>query len=303
MGLRKFFVLSDRVQYALETGAPVVTIESTVFVHGLPLQESRTVAEELLTIIEEEGAVGAILAIADGKIHAGIELDRLFGGEEFEKTAYRDVPATLSRRTCGELTVSSSVFVTHLLGQEVFVTGGIGGVHPPSGGVVDISQDIAVMGKFPVTVVSSGAKSILDVPQTLEALEAVGVEVIGFKTDSFPLFYTAQSEYPIPCSVSSVEEAARIIVTARRIGFPSSFLVANPVPEEFSIKREEIDGLLPEIYEEMNAQGISGKQVTPFILRRLHEKTNGKTVQTNIALLRENARLGARLACAIKQSC
>lgn len=294
--------IHPEVQSALEAGQPVVALESTLITHGLPYPTNVETALAMEAEVREAGAVPATIAVSKGQITVGItadEVERLgsITDGSVRKCSRRDLPLAVARKEDGATTVAGTMVVAHLAGIRVFATGGIGGVH--RGHPFDISADLIELGRTPVSVVSSGAKSILDLPLTLETLETQGVPVIGYETDSLPAFYTRDSGLPIDVRVDSPEEAAAIIAAAAALNVKNGLLFTVPVPEAQAMSHEEAEAAIAQAIHEADKQGISGKAVTPFVLARVKEITGGESMTTNIALLRNNARTGGLIAAAL----
>lgn len=292
------------VREALDQGRPVVALESSVWCQGLPQPVGYEAALEAEAIIRAEGAVPAILAVHRGRLQIGLTQDELRAmcdaGRDVVKVSLRELPLALALEQWGATTVSASLFMCQAAGIDVFSTGGIGGAHRHS--LWDVSTDLKALAEHSVMVVCSGAKSLLDIPATLERLETEGVPVVGYRTDCFPVFYSRTSPYDVSVSVQSDEELVRIVATWRDMKWKGSLLVAQPVPAEAEIPAERLESLLEGAYEKASVEGVRGKYVTPFVLKYLHERTEGKSLQANRALLRENARLAARIAAKAARS-
>lgn len=298
---------SPEVQAALEAGRPVVALESTIISHGMPYPENLAMANEVEEIIRSEGAVPATIAIIDGRCKVGLtpaELELLATSPGAIKVSLRDLPIVLARRQLGATTVASTATIAEAAGIGLFVTGGIGGVHRDSpshpGQVWDISTDLTVLGRTGVTVVCAGAKSVLDIPATLEVLETLGVTVLGYETDRFPGFYTRDTGFGVDGRVDTPAEAAAVIRARQETGIPGGVLVVNPVPAADAMEPAEIDRHIAEAIAAMAAEGISGKAVTPYLLARMKQVTEGRSLATNLALVKHNARVGARIAVALR---
>lgn len=291
------FQCTAAVRKALNEGRPVVALESTVISHGLPYPTNLAIAQEMEADIREEGATPATIAVLDGQVHVGLEmihLERLALGREVRKVSRRDLPLVVGLGLDGGTTVSATMFIAHRVGIELFATGGIGGVH--RGHPFDVSADLTELGRTPVTVVCAGAKAILDLPLTREALETQGVPVIGYGSDGMAAFYTRESGLPADVRVDNPGQVARIIQARRELGSQSGILVTVPVPVEDEIPASEIEGAIEQATEEAEAKGVTGAELTPFVLARLAELTGRRSVRTNISLLRNNARVAAQIA-------
>lgn len=289
------------IEEALHANGAVVALESTLITHGLPYPHNVETALGMERAIRETGALPATIAILDGKIRVGLsadEIDRLGQMKNVRKCSRRDLAVAVALGENGATTVAGTMIVAHMAGIRVFATGGIGGVH--RGHPFDVSADLIELGRTPVAVVSSGAKSILDLPLTLEVLETQGVPVIGYETDTLPAFYVRSSGLPIDARVDSPEAAAQIIAAAGRLGLGHGILIAVPVPEGLSMPEDAAEAAIAQATEEANTRGITGKAVTPFVLARVAELTEGASRTANIALLENNARIGGLIARALQ---
>ena len=294
--------VSPEVADALRAGRAVVALESTLITHGLPHPENVETALAMEAAVRASGAVPATIAVLGGKITVGLSLadiERLASkpAGSVRKCSRRDLPIAIARGEDGATTVAGTMIVAHLAGIRVFATGGIGGVH--RGAPFDVSADLLELGRTPVAVVCSGAKSILDLPLTLEVLETQGVPVIGLGTDTLPAFYARSSGLPIDVRVESPAEAAQIIAAAQRLGAEHGLLVTVPVPEKDALPPEEIEAAIRHATDEALAKKIHGKAVTPFVLARVAELTGGASRRANIALLINNARVAGQIAVAL----
>lgn len=304
--MKNLLDFSPEVRAALDGGRPLVALESTIISHGMPYPENLRMARDVEAIIRAEGAVPATIAILDGRCKVGLteaELERLATEKGVAKVSLRDLPVVLARRQAGATTVATTATIAEAAGIPVFVTGGIGGVHRGSpGGVAqvwDISADLTVLGRCATTVVCAGAKSVLDIPATLEMLETLGVTVLGFGTDRFPGFYTRDTGYGVDARVDSPAEAAAVVTARRATGMPGGVLVVNPVPEADALDAAEVEGHLGAALADMAREGVAGKAVTPYLLARMKEVTAGRSLAANLALIRNNARVGAQIAVAL----
>lgn len=290
---------SAEVKEALEAGKPVVALESTIISHGMPYPKNVEMATTVEQIIRDNGAVPATIAIMDGKFKIGLEeadLERLATEENVAKVSRRDVAEVFATKKTGATTVATTMIAAKLAGIDVFVTGGIGGVHRGYEDHMDVSADLEELGQTGVTVVCAGAKAILDLPRTLEYLETKGVPVVGFGTDYLPAFFTSTSEYKLNTRVDSAEEVAQMMKFQRELDLENGILVTNPVPAESEIPHEKIDAIIDQAVQEAEEQGIGGKDSTPFLLAKIVELTDGASLETNIALVYNNARVGAEIA-------
>ncbi|ANK81719.1 MAG: hypothetical protein TEF_13620 [Rhizobiales bacterium NRL2] len=293
--------LAPEVAEAKARGAPVVALESTIIAHGFPWPDNLELAREMEDAVRAAGAAPATIAILDGEVRIGLapaETERLAGGG-VAKCALGDVAAAIAAAGDGATTVSATAHLARRAGIDVFATGGIGGVHPRTGDdAPDISADLPALGRTCLLVVASGAKSILDLPATLEVLETEGVALAGYGVDILPAFHTADSGLVLRHRVDSPAEAAALLRAQRRVEAPSAVLIANPPPAEFAIARERLDGWIARAGAEAAAAGIGGAGLTPWLLRRLDTLSEGETTRVNRALAIANARLGAEIAVA-----
>lgn len=292
--------LSLEVSRALDMGASVVALESTVITHGLPHPQNLELARDMEKQIREQDAVPATIALLDGTIRIGLsdaELVRLAQAESTLKVSHRDFAAAIVKKADGGTTVAGTMFAAHMAGIKVFATGGIGGVHKES--AFDISTDLRSLAEIPTVVVCAGAKAILDLPATLEVLETFGVPVIGYGTDEFPAFYSRESGLNVSARLDSPKEIADFANAHWSLGMKSGVLVTNPIPEAEAIPASEMEPIIAKASAEAVAQGIHGQALTPFLLSRISELTKGKSLQANLALLLNNARLAAEIAKAM----
>lgn len=292
-------VLPD-VALALSKGTGVVALESAVITHGLPRPVNRELADELEMIIRENGITPATMALIDGTISVGITRDELFSlanNEQTVKVSCRMMGIAVAHKLSGGTTVAATLVAAHTAGIQVFATGGIGGVH--RGQAFDISADLDELARRPVIVVCAGAKAILDLPATLEALETRGVPVLGYQTEDFPAFYSRSSGLKVDIKIDSPEQAADIARAHWEAGNHSALLVCNPLPEDQALDAEKINQVIEEAINEAETQGISGSALTPFLLDKVGKISKGESLQTNLALLRNNARLAARIAASM----
>ena len=293
--------LSDEVAAAVRDGAPLVALESTIISHGMPYPRNVEMAVEVEGIVRDGGAVPATIAVLDGVPRIGLsrdELEVLASHGDVAKVSLRDLPYVVATGAHGATTVASTMRLAALAGIRVFVTGGLGGVHRGAETSFDVSADLTELGQTDVAVVSAGVKSILDIGLTLESLETLGVPVVGFGTDECPSFYSRTSGHRAPMRVDSVEQLAAMMRAKWDLGLSGGIAVANPVPAEEQMPAEEIGGLIEQALGECAERGIHGKDITPFLLGRIVELSGGRSLETNIALVRSNARLGAALAVA-----
>ncbi|NIZ12217.1 pseudouridine-5'-phosphate glycosidase [Phaeobacter sp. HF9A] len=290
---------SAEVETARAKGLPIVALESTIITHGMPYPQNVEVAAQVEDDIRAAGAVPATMAVIKGVLHVGLEADTLQSlgqAEGVAKLSRADFAASLATGGTGATTVAATMIAARLAGISVFATGGIGGVHKGAEQSFDISADLMELAQTPVTVVAAGAKAILDVPKTLEVLETQGVPVIAYGQDSFPAFWSATSDLAAPLRMDSAAQIARAHVLRAAMGLPGGQLVANPIPAEEQIPAEDLAPIIAQAQSEADAQGVAGKEVTPFLLQRIFELTEGRSLVANIALVRNNARLAAEIA-------
>lgn len=293
--------INPEVQEALDHGKPVVALESTIIAHGMPYPQNVEMANKTEQIVRDNGATPATIAIIDGKIQVGLneeQLELLATAENVAKVSRRDMAQVLATGQLGATTVATTMIGADLAGIKVFVTGGIGGVHRGYEEHMDVSADLDELGKTPVTVVCAGAKAILDLPRTLEYLETNGTPVLGYQTDYLPAFFSSTSPYQLNARVETPEEVAEIIKYSTDLEFEGGIVVANPIPEEDEIPAEEINQIIDQALAEEKEAGIQGKESTPFLLAKIVELTGGRSLEANIALVYNNARLGAEIAVA-----
>ena len=293
---------SPEVAAALRDGAPVVALESTIITHGMPFPQNVEAARAVEAEIRAHGAVPATIAVMGGRIHVGLteaELDALGQAKGVAKLSRADLAACLATGGVGATTVAATMICARLAGIAVFATGGIGGVHRGAETSFDISADLPELAQTAVTVVAAGAKAILALPTTLEYLETAGVPVIAYGQDAFPAFWSRDSGLKAPLRMDSAGEIAAAARMRAALGLPGGQLVANPIPAEAEIAREVIGPVIEAALAEAQAQGIAAKAVTPFLLQRIFELTDGRSLAANIALVLNNARLGAAIAVAL----
>ena len=290
---------SPEVAQARATGAAIVALESTIITHGMPFPQNVETARAVEDEIRKHGAVPATIAIMDGQIHIGLtsdELDRLGQAKDVAKLSRADLAACLATGGIGATTVAATMICAHLAGIHVFATGGIGGVHRGAETTFDISADLMELAATPVTVVAAGAKAILDLPKTLEVLETHGVPVIAYGQDDFPAFWSRSSGLKAPLRMDTAGDIAAAQLLRTALGLPGGQLVANPIPVEAEIASAEITPVIERALQQAETDGISAKAVTPYLLDRMYELTEGRSLTANIALVLNNARLGAAIA-------
>ena len=298
--MNKYLDIAPEVQQALAEGKPVVALESTIISHGMPYPKNVETALLVEQTIRDNGAVPATIAIIGGRLKAGLsqeEIEHLGkAGRSVAKASRRDLPALVARGVDGATTVATTMIIAHMAGISIFATGGIGGVHRGAEVTMDISADLEELAQTPVMVVCAGAKSILDLGLTLEYLETKGVPVIGFGTEELPAFYTRKSGFGVDYRVDSPEELAAIFRAQRGLNYKGGMLVTNPIPEEYAMDKAVIDAAIEQALAEAREQGIHGKETTPFLLAKVVELTGGDSLESNIQLVLNNARLAARTA-------
>ena len=299
--MNKYLDISPEVKKALDEGRPVVALESTIISHGMPYPRNVETALLVEQTIRDCGATPATIAVIGGRLKAGLSRDEIeyLGktGRGVAKASRRDLPALVARGADGATTVTTTMIIAHMAGIKIFATGGIGGVHRGAEVTMDISADLEELAQTPVMVVCAGAKSILDLGLTLEYLETHGVPVIGYGTDELPAFYTRRSGFGVDYRVDSPAELAAMFRAQRDLGYKGGMLVTNPIPEEYSMDKAVIDKAIDEALAQAKAQGIHGKETTPFLLAKVVELTGGDSLDSNIQLVLNNAPVAAKTAC------
>jgi pseudouridylate synthase len=294
---KQYFSILPEVDQALRLGKPVVALESTVITHGLPFPQNVQLVADLEAQIRDQDCIPATISILAGKIHLGMDkdsLDYLVGSDDVLKISHRDIASALLKNKSGGTTVAGTLAIARAVGIKVFATGGIGGVH--RGSSFDVSADLLQLSQSRLVVVCAGAKAILDIHATLEVLETYGVPVIGFQTNEFPAFYSTSSGYPVSAQVDSLEEVANIARSHWDLGMSSAVLVVVPPPPELALEHGFVESAIQAALEEMQQKGINGQAVTPYLLNRVSELTHGTSLQANLGLLRNNARIAAGIA-------
>ncbi|MBN1500748.1 MAG: pseudouridine-5'-phosphate glycosidase [Spirochaetes bacterium] len=296
----KYLDVKNEVQSAIDSGRPVVALESTIISHGMPYPENVRTALNVEKIIRDKGAVPATIAVMKGMLKVGLtgeEIDMLGReGTAVTKTSRRDIPFVLSKKVTGATTVASTMIIAELAGIKVFATGGIGGVHHGAEKTFDISADLEEFAKTGVTVVCAGAKSILDIGLTLEYLETMGVPVLGYRTDDLPAFYTRKSGYRVDYRVENASEIAEVMKIKQSLNLSGGIVVANPIPHEYEMDYDEIGNAVDTALAEAEQKGVKGKEITPFLLAAVKDKTGGRSLESNIQLVYNNAALAAEIA-------
>jgi len=298
-----FFDFKDEVKKALEEGTPVVALESTLISHGFPYPENLKVAGEMEEIIRGYGVVPATIAIIKGKIKVGLtrgELEFMATSKDILKASRRDLTAIVAKGLNGATTVAATMIIAERAGIKIFATGGIGGVHRGAEKNFDISADLQELARTPVVVVCSGAKAILDLALTKEYLETMGVPVIGFGSEELPAFYCRKSGLKVDYVVNDEMEAAKIIRAMENLELGGGMIITNPVPEEYALSMEFMNEMIEEAVEAADKEKIIGKRLTPYLLNKIKELTGGKSLQANIELVKDNARVAAKIAYELK---
>jgi pseudouridine-5'-phosphate glycosidase len=291
--------LTDEVRTARDAARPLVVLESTIVAHGFPYPANLECAREAERIAREEGAVPATVAILGGRVKVGLsdeELEHLATAPDIAKASRRDIPVLVARGADGATTVAGTMAVAAMAGIRLFATGGIGGAHRGAQQTFDVSADVLELARSEVAVVCAGAKSILDIGLTLELLETHGVPVIGYGTDEFPAFYTRSSGHGVDVRVDTPEEVADVLRTKRELSMRGGSVIANPIPAEHELDPGELDRVVETVLAEADAEGVQGKDLTPFLLARIHELTDGESERANKELVYSNVRLAARVA-------
>ncbi|HJC00566.1 MAG TPA: pseudouridine-5'-phosphate glycosidase [Candidatus Flavonifractor merdavium] len=303
MNLNQYLDVAPEVAAAVAEGKPVVALESTIISHGMPYPQNVETALKVEQIIRDCGAVPATIAILGGRLKAGLSHEEIeyLGkkGQDVTKASRRDLAVLVARKADGATTVTTTMMIAHMAGIQIFATGGIGGVHRGAETTMDISADLEELASTPVMVVCAGAKSILDLGLTLEYLETHGVPVLGYGTKELPAFYTRKSGFEVDYRMDTPEELAEAFHVSRQLGLKGGMLVTNPIPEEFAMDHDVINRAIDEAVAQANAQGIHGKATTPFLLAKVKELTGGDSLDSNIQLVFNNARLAARTAAAL----
>lgn len=292
--------ISDTVQTALSNNQPVVALESTVIAHGLPRPQNLETAHRIQKIVRDASAVPATIAVLEGKLNVGLndeQLSKIAASNEIRKISIRDLPLAVARGWDGATTVASTIWIAHRAGIEVFATGGIGGVH--RGTLPDISADLPQLARTPIMVVCSGAKIVLDLPATREWLETHGITVVGYQCDEMPAFYSQQSGLPVDVRADGPADVVKVFRAQRELDLPTSLVVTVPVPAENEVLAEVLDQVLEEALKAAEEKGVSGRDLTPFLLSRMSNSSDGATLRANVALLENNARVAAEIAHAL----
>lgn len=297
--MNKYLVLSEEVRAGMAKGLPIVALESTIISHGMPYPQNVAMAREVEQIIRDNGAVPATIAIVAGKIKIGLsdeELEMFGRSKGIAKVSRRDLADVIASQKLGATTVATTMIAAQLAGIKFFVTGGLGGVHRGWEHNLDISADLDELAQTGVAVICAGAKSILDLPATLEYLETKGVPVIGYQTQNLPAFFTRDSGLPLALSSDDLAHIAAMIKIKWELGLNGGVVVANPIPEQDALAPDYINGIIESAVKEAEEKGIKGKDITPFLLGKIVEMSGGKSLEANIKLVKNNAKIGATLA-------
>lgn len=303
MNIEKYLSISGEVKDAISENKSVVALESTIISHGMPNPKNYETALEIEKTVRDNGAVPATIAVINGIIKIGLnkkEIEFLSVENGIHKASRRDIPVIISQKLSAAVTVSATMICAELAGIKIFATGGIGGVHRNAQNTFDISADLTELAQTNVAVVSAGVKSILDIGLTLEYLETIGVPVIGYKTDEFPAFYSRESGFNVNYRMDSAKEIAEMIKAKWDLGLNGGVIIANPVPEEYSMEKNKIDKAIEEALKKADEKGIRGKDVTPFLLSRIKDITGGKSLESNVKLVLNNAKLAAEIAAVLQ---
>ncbi len=297
--LKKYIDISSEVASALKENKPVVALESTIISHGMPYPVNVETALKVEEIVRGNGAIPATIGIMEGKLKVGLtveEIEHFAKNDDIVKVSRRDIPFIIAKKLNGATTVAATMIIASLAGIKVFVTGGIGGVHRGAQQSFDISADLMELAKTDVAVVCAGAKSILDIGLTLEYLETQGVPIVGYKTEEFPSFYTRKSGFKVDYRVDTIEELANTIKIKWDLGLKGGLVIGNPIPEEYEMDYDVINRSIEDALYEAKKAGIKGKETTPFLLSKVKKLTEGKSLESNIRLVYNNAEVGAKLA-------
>ena len=302
----EYLDVAPEVANALQSGTPVVALESTIISHGMPFPRNVETASLVESAIRDGGVVPATIAILDGRLKVGLasdEIERIGKqGSQVIKCSRRDLPFIIARKQDGATTVAATMIIAAMAGIRVFATGGIGGVHRGAEESMDISADLDELARSNVAVVCAGIKSVLDIGRTLEYLETKGVPVVGYQTDTLPAFYSRSSGFAVDYRVDSAADVATALNIKWQMGLDGGMVVAVPIPEEHALASDEIDGVIEDALQEMQRQGITGKDTTPFLLESIAERTGGRSLEANIQLVLNNARVAAEIAVAIRKA-
>ncbi len=304
MNKNDFIIISPEVKDALDNNIPIVALESTIISHGMPWPKNAQTAKAVENIVRENGAVPATIAIRNGKCLVGLtenDIDFFAQTKDVWKVSLRDMPFVIAQELPGATTVAATMRIASMVGIKIFATGGIGGVHRGAQETMDISADLTEMSTTNVAVIAAGVKSILDIGLTLEYLETIGVPIVTFGQDEFPSFYSSKSGFKSPLRLNTSNEIANLIKVKWDLNLKGAVLIANPVPQNFEMKLEVVELFILKALEEAKKQGISGKAVTPFLLKYIANNSDGESLETNIELIKNNAKLGALISVALSK--
>jgi pseudouridine-5'-phosphate glycosidase len=302
MTTNNFIVIHPEVQHALDNNLPIVALESTIISHGMPWPQNVITAKLVEDEVRKYGAVPATIAIKDGKCLVGLSEDDIdyFGqAKDVWKVSLRDMPYVISKKLAGATTVAATMRIASMVGIKIFATGGIGGVHRGAGTTMDISADLTEMGETNVAVVGAGVKSILDIGLTLEYLETLGVPVVTYGQDEFPSFYSSKSGFKSPLRLDTPEAMALLLKAKWELGINGSVLIANPIPQEYEMGQDAIEEHILNALKDAESLHIKGKEVTPFLLKSIATNTKGESLEANIALIKNNAKVASQIAVAL----
>ena len=301
---KDLILISPEVQHALDTNLPIVALESTIISHGMPWPQNAITAKLVEDEVRKYGAVPATIAIRDGKCLVGLrdeDIDYLGQTPGVWKVSLRDMPYVIAKKLPGATTVAATMRIASMVGIKIFATGGIGGVHRGATDTMDISADLTEMAHTNVAIVAAGVKSILDIGLTLEYLETSGIPVVTFGQDAFPSFYSSKSGFQSPLRLDTPQEMASLLQSKWDLGLNGSVLIANPIPKEFEMEQEAIEVHILDALQEANRLHIKGKEVTPFLLKAIAAHTHGESLEANIALIKNNAKVASQIAVALYQ--
>ncbi len=298
----EYLLISPEVQHALDNNLPIVALESTIISHGMPWPQNVATAKSVEEVVRENGAVPATIAIKDGKCLVGLsdaDIEYLGRTPNVWKVSLRDMPFVISQQLPGATTVAATMRIASMVGIKIFATGGIGGVHRGAETTMDISADLTEMGQTNVAIVAAGVKSILDIGLTLEYMETIGIPVVTYGQDEFPSFYSTKSGFQSPLRLDTPEAIAKLLKAKWDLNLKGAVLIANPIPREYEMEQHVIEEHILEALAEANKMKISGKEVTPFLLKYISEHTQGESLEANIALIKNNAKIAAKIAVAM----
>jgi len=293
------FIFSKEIKKHKNNNLPILALESTIIAHGMPYPENLLFAKNIELNCRKKGVAPATIAVLDGRVHIGLtdkELKRICLSKKILKLSKRDLPFALAKKQSGATTVSSTLWIAYKAGISVFSTGGIGGVHREVEKHFDVSQDLKALSETPIITISAGAKSILDLPKTIEKLETLGVPIVGYKSKFFPAFYTRSSGLKIDKTIDTEKQAALLFLEHLRLGLCSSLLIVNPISKKNEIPQDKIEFFISKALIKAEKQGFSGKELTPFLLETIRKETKGDSLKANISLAKSNVRLGAKIA-------